>query len=105
MEKLTRGGRFPIRKMANGSDVSPVRSRTRPRQSVSGRGNVSRLGVIFAAALGIQERLGRRYSRRLSPHAGIRFHRRRNAPIALAYFREPDLVSDRVLENPAPIQS
>ncbi len=40
-----------------------------------GGGNVSRLGDVFAGALGISKRLGRRRPRRLSPHAGFAIYR------------------------------
>ena len=41
-------------------------------RNVSGRGDVPRLGDVFASALGFQERLGRRRARRLSAHGPIR---------------------------------
>ena len=64
-------GGFPFVKWQTRIDVSPFRSRPRCRPNVPGRGDLSRLGHVFAGALGFQKGLGRWDSRRLSAHAGF----------------------------------
>src|SRR5439155_10444277 len=106
MEASARARRVPVCVLANRGIVSTLRSRRRPARAYAAAGrDAARLGLLHAGALGLSAALGGRSARRVCHRQQRRvrcrgyFSRRSHARIA-----EPDLVSERILEDSAAIQ-